>query len=647
MEWRLVLSQILLCLGVVVGACSAADGPVQLHQEDHQAVMDNGLVRVTLSVPDGYVTAIKYNGIENVLEPEFEHNQRGYWDMSWKDEHNHGGTYRISSTKFDIIKQEKDQVELSFSSTWRRSAGGTPYPVNIDKRFVMLAGQTGFYSYGIFERLPTFPSITIFETRIVLKLDKTKFQYMAVSDERQRKMPSPQDRASGKPLSYPEAVRLTNPADLSMKGQVDDKYQYSTDNKDGKVHGWVSTNPSVGFWMITPSNEFRTGGPLKQDLTSHVGPTMLSMFVSVHYAGVGSAMYLNSGSPWKKVFGPVFMYLNTNADKNPASLWNDAKSQMIKETKSWPYKFPASEEYLKPDQRGGVMGILRACDPNCVRAVNAHVGLAAPGAPGSWEFESEGYQFWTTTDDKGGFVISGVRPGTYDLHGWVPGVLGNYKHNTNVVIKAGSIVNLGHLSYNAPRSGPTLWEIGIPDRTAAEFHIPDPVPTLGNPVLRKQDRFRQYGLWLRYSDLYPKTDLEYTVGISDYRKDWFYAHVNRVNLEPTTWKIIFYLKQVSTAQNYALQVAIAASNLATLDVRVNNGAGKPLFTTGQVGKDNAISRHAIHGTYAMYSINIPGSKLVKGKNTIYLTQPKNISPFQGLMYDYLRLEGPARTRTIA
>lgn len=29
--------------------------------------------------------------------------------------------------------------------------------------------------------------------------------------------------------------------------------------------------------MITPSDEFRAGGPLKQDLTSHVGPTVLSV----------------------------------------------------------------------------------------------------------------------------------------------------------------------------------------------------------------------------------------------------------------------------------------------------------------------------------------------------------------------------------
>lgn len=67
---------------------------------------------------------------------------------------------------------------------------------------------------------------------------------------------------------------------------MDDKYQYSLENKDNQVHGWISFDPPVGFWQITPSNEFRTGGPFKQDLTSHVNPTTLA--VSSYHANVCS-----------------------------------------------------------------------------------------------------------------------------------------------------------------------------------------------------------------------------------------------------------------------------------------------------------------------------------------------------------------------
>ena len=59
--------------------------------------------------------------------------------------------------------------------------------------------------------------------------------------------------------------------------QVDDKYQYSMESQDIKVHGWICKDPPTGFWQITPSFEFRSGGPNKQFLTSHVGPSTLAV----------------------------------------------------------------------------------------------------------------------------------------------------------------------------------------------------------------------------------------------------------------------------------------------------------------------------------------------------------------------------------
>lgn len=45
---------------------------------------------------------------------------------------------------------------------------------------------------------------------------------MAMSDDRQRYMPLPDDRSSdrGKPLAYPEAVLLVNPVEPEFKGEV-------------------------------------------------------------------------------------------------------------------------------------------------------------------------------------------------------------------------------------------------------------------------------------------------------------------------------------------------------------------------------------------------------------------------------------------
>lgn len=48
---------------------------------------------------------------------------------------------------------------------------------------------------------------------------------------------------------------------------------------------------------------------------------------------------------------------------------------------------------------------------------------------------------------------------------------------------------LGDLVYFPPRSGPTLWEIGVPDRTAAEFYVPDPDPRYANKLYLNIDRY--------------------------------------------------------------------------------------------------------------------------------------------------------------
>ena len=77
-----------------------------------------------------------------------------------------------------------------------------------------------------------------------------------------------------------------------------------------------------------------------------------------------------------------------------------------------------------------------------------------------------------------------------------------------------------------------------------------------------------------------------------------------------------------------------------LQVRVNDMQGISLLSTGVIGHDNTIARHGTHGLYWLYSVSIPGSKFVLGNNTIFLTQTMGLSPWIGILYDYIRLEGP-------
>ncbi|KAL8476326.1 hypothetical protein ACS0TY_028846 [Phlomoides rotata] len=470
----------------------AASG-VQLHQQFQHVEISNGLVNVTLAIPDGLVTSVTYQGSENLLETQNAEDNRGYWDIVWNKPGDNTTMDKLGGTSYKIIVQNEDQTEISFTTTW--TFGSARIPLNIDKRYVMIRDSPGFYTYCVLERLKGWPEFLIQEGRIVLKLQENKFHYMAMSEDRQRIMPMPEDRATGQVLDYKEAVLLTRPTSPQLKGEVDDKYMYSCDNKDNKVHGWVSNNPSVGLWMITPSNEFRSGGPIKQDLTSHVGPIILNMFVSRHYAGDDLTLKFKSEEYWKKVFGPVYIYLNSNsAQTGPSLLWNDAKLKMQEEVASWPYNFPLSEDFVKSKERGVVSGQLLVHDwfinKQALPAASAYVGLAPPNSVGSWQFENKGYQFWTQTDDNGNFLIKNVVPGSYNLFAWVPGTLGDYKHSSIITITAGSNVALRNVVFEAPRNGPTLWEIGIPDRSAAEFFIPDPDPRFKiHPYKLKVEKF--------------------------------------------------------------------------------------------------------------------------------------------------------------
>lgn len=53
------------------------------------------------------------------------------------------------------------------------------------------------------------------------------------------------------------------------------------------------------------------------------------MFLSAHYSGEDLVLKLKPDEPWKKVFGPIFIYLNSTPEAiDSLSLWEDAKKQV-------------------------------------------------------------------------------------------------------------------------------------------------------------------------------------------------------------------------------------------------------------------------------------------------------------------------------
>ncbi|KAI5571007.1 hypothetical protein BDE02_11G064800 [Populus trichocarpa] len=449
-------------------------GNVRLINQGPYVMLDNDLVRLTILKPQGYLTGIKYGGMDNILDLQSNESNRGYWDMNWNLPGGKDRYQSVNGAEYSVIYNSNDKLEISFRSTYDPSNKGTKLPLSIDIRYILNSGVSGFHCYAIYERPAGSPAFDLVQTRMVFKLRRDKFHYMAISDEKQRVMPMPEDLlpGRGKQLIVPESVLLVNPINPDLKGEVDDKYQYSMDNKDGGVHGWIGSGPVIGFWVIFPSHEFRNGGPTKQNLTVHTGPTCLAMFHGTHYIGDDIVAQFQEGEAWRKVFGPFFVYLNSTSNVSDAyNLWIDAKKQRLLEEATWPYEFVSSPYYLNAKERGSATARLfvqeRFVSESLIPAKNAYVGLSTARAQGAWQTESKDYQFWVQTDSNGNFTIKNVIPGVYGFHGWVPGFIGDFLDNALVTISEGSETQLGNLTYVPLRDGPTIWEIGFPDRTGS------------------------------------------------------------------------------------------------------------------------------------------------------------------------------------
>ena len=128
-----------------------------------------------------------------------------------------------------------------------------------------------------------------------------------------------------------------------------------------------------------------------------------------------------------------------------------------------------------------------------------------------WAHDAKFYQFWNDGSEDGRFTITNVRPGSYTLHAFADGVLGEFAQ-ANITVAAGKTLDLGKIEWKPVHYGKQVWEIGYPDRTGGKFYKGDG---------------RNYWLWgwcVRYGELFPH-DITYTIGKSDYHKDWFFEQV--------------------------------------------------------------------------------------------------------------------------
>ena len=187
------------------------------------------------------------------------------------------------------------------------------------------------------------------------------------------------------------------------------------------------------------------------------------------------------------------------------------------------------------------------------------------------------------------------------------------------------------VTWDVPHRGKQIaWEIGVPDRTAAEFRH-------GN------DYWYPY-LFQRFSTEFPNP-LVYDVAKKNWSTAINYAQGGyEVDGKPHTWtwELKFNLDK-APAGDATLTLAFAGSNGAKLDIAVNaaDPSAAPLTTVDPPNQGgNALLREGVHAKYGVSYVTIPAALLKAGSNTISLTQTQAKSNASHVMYDYINLELP-------
>jgi rhamnogalacturonan endolyase len=690
---------------IMSSSLAAAAAGVTVTDNGRRWTLDNGIVKVLVDKRNGEMQSLIFKGIDTMghdqggagnweQDPSAAAQVNGLTDSITIDPAANGG----ERAEVSIKGVTAGKIQLSAGAP-----GGGTY-CDIEIRYSLGRGDSGVYTYAIYNHPASYRAGGVGpESRYITKLNQT-FDWITVDADRNLLECAPTDWGTGVVVHAKEQRILTKGV---YKNSVEHKYNYSGVQYRTPAYGWSSTKNHIGVWFINPTIEYLSGGPTKNELDCHYGdngnpdPIILDYWEGGHY-DTGARCNIAAGEQWTKVVGPIFVYVNSLTQPEPTTqseletlaatagnptvpqswrdnagaLWQDALAQAKQENTKWPCAWVNGVDYPHLDQRGTVTGQIVLNDPLAPQGASTAlphlvVGLTHPDSGRVvWIHDAAHYQFWNDGNDDGKFTITKIRPGNYTLHAFADGVLGEFSR-TDVTVEPGRTLDLGKLEWKPVRYGRQLWEIGYPDRTGDKFFKGD------GP---------NYWLWgwnLRYALLFPN-DITYTIGKSDYRKDWFFEEVpHATNLSfvnpdakdpanqpfgwvkgesldqypqtnthgpwaiygkgrTTVWTIQFDLEKPVQGAAF-LRVALAGVNAITeLAVAVN---GQSAGAIGD-GRDpdnarlintNTIRYNSNKGLWQERTVKFDAALLKPGENSMTLTVPGGDLQ-SGVVWDYLRLE---------
>jgi rhamnogalacturonan endolyase len=347
--------------------------------------------------------------------------------------------------------------------------------------------------------------------------------------------------------------------------------------------------------------------------------------------------------------------------------------EMAKQVRAaWPFDWVNGLDYLHKNQRGTVVGQIVLNDPQASTTNLPHltVGLTHPEYQGkdtafvrrsgngtaiTWPHDGNYYQFWTDGKEDGTFSINNAYPGTYTLHAFADGVLGEFA-KADITVEPGKTVDLGKLEWKPVRYGKQLWEIGYPTAPAANsskatartigagagtsatrcsFLTTLRTPS-GRAITTRTGSLNKYRMsktrdWLNPEAKDPANQpfgwvKSLPTGSPDPWHEWGHGRA-------TTWTIKFNMAGPPRGQA-TLRLALAGADGGRgLEVAVN---GTSVGTIHPVAT-NALRYNTATGIWQEQSVKFDASLLKSGENEMTLTVPAD-DLTTGVVYDYLRLE---------
>jgi len=653
-------------------------------QTDH--FLDNGILHVSLSA-NGSVNSMKYlkpgsagtpaaNGTETVSQSGVNFGNHTAIYYYWYPDGNGDCIYSntvVGTTNIDIcyfrpFSQAKGDkviadVELHYSLgkgdaglyaylIVRHPTNYVSYATNLSISFIQVLWPTAHDNTNFF-----------FENSYVDNTVKYGLNLNGVYQKRNGLQPSFWDNyhtsnnlVIAANMALPQEIVLYNSGVFA--GSTNGKYSFTFDFPKLSTFGMASDTNKMGIWYVAGGHEYQQNGPTACEYSGGIGGIIGFEPLIAHYGN--TSLTVSSNAAFNKIYGPWLFYVNSGS--NGAACWADSQQQAVAEKLAWPYAWLTNSVYQAANQRAAVSGKLVINDPlrPQANAAGAWIGFAAPDSglevdPNDWQWQSDGYQFWTQCAADGTFTLPPVTTFTpygsnavYELYAYCAGTNGSVgQFQTGPFTFApGTVTNLGTLTWNVPHQGSNvLWEIGYPDRTAGKF--------------RNGDQYAIPALWLSFPSQFPNP-MTYTVGSSSPTNDWNYVqgayigygvsnNVTYAYLSNMIWTIQFNLPKKPLSGNATLNTVWAGAYGAAIQVFINNtnATGTPFrdfypdipFPSG-VTADSLI-RQGIHDKYGIDHTSIPVSNFSAGTNYITLVQRRAISGLANYaMYDYVDFELP-------